>query len=54
MHLDDATRPMDLARFLLNALYGAILRSKTEPTDRSMKLFRRFAREPLVIERKKT
>ena len=26
--------PMDLARFLLNSLYGAILRSKTETTDR--------------------
>jgi TetR/AcrR family transcriptional repressor of nem operon len=24
--------PMDLARFLLNSLYGAILRSKTETT----------------------
>jgi hypothetical protein len=26
--------PMDLARFLLNSLYGAIFRSKTETTER--------------------
>ena len=35
--LDSASRPcippMDLARFLLNSLYGSILRSTTETTD---------------------
>jgi TetR/AcrR family transcriptional repressor of nem operon len=45
---------MDLARFLLNSLYGAILRSKTETTDRPMRLFLRFAFEPFVIKRRKT
>jgi TetR/AcrR family transcriptional repressor of nem operon len=45
---------MDLARFMLNSLYGAIVRSKTETTDRPMKLFLRFAFEPFVLERAKT
>jgi TetR/AcrR family transcriptional repressor of nem operon len=46
--------PMDLARFMLNSLYGAILRSKTETTDRPMRLFLRFAFEPFVLKRRKT
>ena len=46
--------PLDLARFLLNSLYGAILRSKTETTDGHMKLFLRFAFEPFVLKRKTT
>jgi TetR/AcrR family transcriptional repressor of nem operon len=46
--------PMDLARFLLNSLYGAIFRSKTETTDRPMRLFLRFAFEPFVLKRRKT
>jgi hypothetical protein len=46
--------PMDLARFLLNSLYGAIFRSKTEATDRPMRLFLRFAFEPFVLKRGKT
>jgi TetR/AcrR family transcriptional repressor of nem operon len=45
--------PTDLARFLLNSLYGAILRSKTETTDRAMRLFLRLAFEPLVLQRRK-
>jgi TetR/AcrR family transcriptional repressor of nem operon len=46
--------PMDLARFLLNSLYGAIFRSKTETTERPMRLFLRFAFEPFVLKRGKT
>jgi TetR/AcrR family transcriptional repressor of nem operon len=44
---------MDLARFLLNSLYGAIVRSKTETTGRPMRLFQRFAFEPFVLQRGK-
>ena len=44
---------MDLARFLLNSLYGAILVSKAETTDRPMKLFLRLAFEPLLLQRRK-
>ena len=46
--------PLDLGRFLLNSLYGAILRSKTETTDRPMRLFLRFAFEPFVLKRRRT
>ena len=45
--------PMDLARFLLNSLYGAILVSKAETTDRPMRLFLRLAFEPLLLQRRK-
>jgi hypothetical protein len=45
---------MDLARFLLNSLYGAILVSKAETTDRPMRLFLRLAFEPLLQSRRKT
>jgi TetR/AcrR family transcriptional repressor of nem operon len=45
--------PMDLARFLLNSLYGAIFRSKTETSERPMRLFRRFAFEPFVLKRRR-
>jgi hypothetical protein len=44
---------MDLARFLLNSLYGAILVSKAETTDRPMRLFLRLAFEPLLLQRRK-
>jgi hypothetical protein len=46
--------PMDLARFLLNSLCGAILRSKAETADRPMKLFLGLAFEPFVITRRQT
>jgi len=41
---------MDLARFILNSLYGAILRSKTDRTDLPMKLFQQFALEPFLVK----
>lgn len=46
----DATLPtLDLSRFILDALYGAIYRSKTDRTERPMKLFERFAFAPFII-----
>ena len=46
----DATLPtLDLSRFILDSLYGAILRSKTTRTERPMKLFERFAFAPFII-----
>ena len=45
----DATLPtLDLSRFILDSLYGAILRSKTDRTERPMKLFERFAFAPFI------
>jgi len=45
-----ATLPtLDLSRFILDSLYGAILRSKTARTERPMKLFERFAFAPFLI-----
>ena len=52
--IKDDIPPMDLARFLLNSLYGAIFRSKTETTDRPMRLFLRLAFEPFVLKRRRT
>jgi TetR/AcrR family transcriptional repressor of nem operon len=47
----DATVPtLDLSRFLLDALYGAIYRSKTDQTEQPMKLFERFAFAPFIIK----
>ena len=44
---------MDLARFLLNSLCGAILVSEAETTDRPMRLFLRLAFEPLLLPPRK-
>jgi TetR/AcrR family transcriptional repressor of nem operon len=43
---------MDLSRFILNSLYGAIFRSKTDRTERPMKLLQKFALDPFVIKRR--
>jgi hypothetical protein len=46
----DATLPtLDLSRFILDSLYGAIFRSKTDRTERRMKLVERFAFVPFII-----
>jgi hypothetical protein len=46
----DATLPtLDLSRFVLDSLYGAIFRSKTDRTERPMKLFERFAFAPFIV-----
>jgi TetR/AcrR family transcriptional repressor of nem operon len=49
--MDPALPTMDLSRFILNSLYGAIFRSKTDETDRPMKLLERFALDPFVIKK---
>lgn len=43
---------MDLSRFILNSLYGAIFRSKTDRTERPMKLLQKFALDPFVIKKR--
>jgi TetR/AcrR family transcriptional repressor of nem operon len=43
---------MDLSRFILNSLYGAIFRSKTDRTERPMKLLQQFALDPFVIKKR--
>jgi len=43
---------MDLSRFILNSFYGAIFRSKTDRTERPMKLLERFALEPFLLKKR--
>ena len=50
--IDPRVPAMDLSRFILNSLYGAIFRSKTDPTERPMKLLQQFALDPFVIKRR--
>ena len=50
--LDPGVPGMDLARFILNSLYGAIFRSKTDQTERPMKLLQKFALDPFVIKKR--
>jgi TetR/AcrR family transcriptional regulator, transcriptional repressor for nem operon len=49
--MDPELPTMDLSRFILNSLYGAIFRSKTDRTERPMKLLERFALDPFVIQK---
>lgn len=49
--LDPDVPTMDLSRFILNSLYGAIFRSKTDRTERPMKLLQQFALDPFVIKK---
>src|SRR6202161_100683 len=48
--LDRTVLTLDVSRFILDALYGAIYRSKTDRTERPMKLFERFAFAPCIIK----
>lgn len=50
--IDPGLPTMDLARFILNSLYGAIFRSKTDQTDRPMRLLQQFALEPFLVKKK--
>jgi TetR/AcrR family transcriptional repressor of nem operon len=50
--IDPGVPSVDLSRFILNSLYGAIFRSKTEQTERPMKLLQRFALEPWVVKKR--
>src|SRR6266403_2993305 len=43
---------IDLSRFILNSFYGAIFRSKTDRTERPMKLLERFALEPFLMKKR--
>ena len=50
--LDPAVRTLHLSRFLLNSLYGAIFRSKTDRSERPMRLLQQFALDPFVIKKR--
>jgi TetR/AcrR family transcriptional regulator, transcriptional repressor for nem operon len=50
--IDPVVSTMDLSRFILNSLYGAIFRSKTDRTERPMKLLQQFAFDPFVIKKR--
>ncbi len=50
--IDPGVSTMDLSRFILNSLYGAIFRSKTDRTERPMKLLQQFALHPFVIKKR--
>jgi TetR/AcrR family transcriptional repressor of nem operon len=50
--MDSDVPTMDLSRFILNSLYGAIFRSKTDRTQRPMKLLERFALDPFVVKKR--
>ncbi len=50
--LDPAVRTLDLSRFILNSLYGAIFRSKTDRSERPMRLLQQFALDPFVIKKR--
>jgi TetR/AcrR family transcriptional regulator, transcriptional repressor for nem operon len=50
--MDPEVSTMDLSRFILNSLYGAIFRSKTDRTERPMKLLQKFALDPFVIKKR--
>jgi len=50
--MDPAVQTMDLSRFILNSLYGAIFRSKTDRTERPMRLLQQFALDPFVIKKR--
>jgi TetR/AcrR family transcriptional repressor of nem operon len=50
--MDPGVSTMELSRFILNSLYGAIFRSKTDRTERPMKLLQQFALDPFVIKKR--
>jgi len=50
--INPALPTLEFSRFILNSLNGAILGTKAEGTDASMRLFERFAIEPFVIKPK--
>jgi hypothetical protein len=50
--IDPGVPTMDISRFILNSLYGAIFRSKTDRTERPMKLLQRFALEPFLMKKR--
>ena len=41
----------ELSRFLLNSLYGAILRTRTDRSEQPMKLLAQFALDPFLIKK---
>ena len=49
--MDSGLPTMDVSRFILNSLYGAIFRSKTDRTERPMRLLERFALDPFLIRK---
>jgi TetR/AcrR family transcriptional regulator, transcriptional repressor for nem operon len=50
--MDPAVQTLDLSRFILNSLYGAIFRSKTDRSERPMRLLQQFALDPFVIKKR--
>jgi hypothetical protein len=50
--IDPGVSTIGLSRFILNSLYGAIFRSKTDRTERPMKLLQQFALDPFVIKQR--
>jgi TetR/AcrR family transcriptional regulator, transcriptional repressor for nem operon len=50
--IDPDVPTMDLSRFILNSLYGAIFRSKTDRTQRPMKLLEQFALDLFVVKKR--
>jgi hypothetical protein len=50
--MDPTVQTMDLSRFILNSLYGAIFRSKTDRSEGPMRLLQQFALEPFVIKKR--
>jgi TetR/AcrR family transcriptional repressor of nem operon len=50
--IDPGVPTMDLSRFILNSLYGAIFRSKTDRTQRPMKLLEQFALDLFVVKKR--
>lgn len=49
--MDPDVPTMDLSRFILNSLYGAIFRSKTDRSQGPMKLLEQFALNPFVFKK---
>ena len=49
--IDSSLPTKDLSRFILNSLYGAIFRSKTDGSKQPMKLLQQFALDPFVIKK---
>ena len=48
--IDPNVPTMNLSRFILNSLYGAIFRSKTDRTRRPMNLLEQFALDVFVVK----
>lgn len=50
--IDPNVPTMSLSRFILNSLYGAIFRSKTDRTRRPMNLLEQFALDIFVVKKR--